>query len=54
MSLIWLQIVCYGDKVLPVKLVWASSVFIFLGGGQRVFKSILFTIIADTIDPVYR
>ena len=29
-SLVWVVIVCYANKVLPVKLVWASSVFVFV------------------------
>lgn len=46
--------VCYADETLPAKLVWASSIFIFMGGGRRVFKSIIFTILADTVDPSRR
>lgn len=29
-SLIWIVIVCYANQVLPIKLVWASSVFILV------------------------
>ena len=29
-SLVWVVVVCYANQVLPVKLVWASSVFVLL------------------------
>lgn len=53
-SLLWVMLVCYADDALPVELVWASSIFIFIGGGRRVLKSIFLTIIADTVDPSRR
>lgn len=46
--------VCYANEALPVQLVWVSSMFILLGGGQRVFKSMIFTIVADTVDQSHR
>lgn len=53
-SLICIVLVCYSDRTLPVEMVWASSIFIFIGGGQRVHKSMLFTIVADTVDQSHR
>lgn len=50
LSLIWIVVVCYANEVFPVETVWASSIFIFMGGGQRVLKSMLFTVVADTVD----
>ena len=35
-SLLWILLICYADTGLPVKLVWASSIFLCLGGSQRV------------------
>lgn len=29
-SLVWMIVVCYANKVLPIKLVWASSAFILV------------------------
>ena len=29
-SLFWIVVVCYANEVLPVKLVWASSMFVFI------------------------
>ena len=29
-SLCWIVVVCYANEVLPVKLVWASSMFVFI------------------------
>lgn len=53
-SLVWIMLICYANEALPVNLVWASSIFIFLGGGQRVLKSMLFTIVADLVDETHR
>jgi hypothetical protein len=50
LSLVWIVMVCYLNKVLPTQLVWISSIFLLVGGGQRVAKSMLFTIIADSVD----
>lgn len=50
MSLIWIVLVCYANEVFRVETVWASSIFVFMGGGQRVLKSMLFTVVADTVD----
>ena len=54
-SLLWILFVCYADSLnIPVKFVWASSLFLLLGGSQRVAKGMNFTIIADTTDVGHR
>lgn len=53
-SLLWILFICYADTTLPVKLVWLSSVFLCVGGSQRVAKGMNFTIIADTVDKSHR
>ncbi len=50
LSQVWIVLVCYLNKTLPTQLVWVSSLFLLVGGGQRVAKSMLFTIIADSVD----
>ena len=32
---------------LPVRLVWTSSIFLLIGGGDRMFTSLILTMIAD-------
>ena len=53
-SLLWILFICYADFNLPVRLIWASSLFLCLGGSQRVAKGMNFTIIADTTDVSHR
>lgn len=53
-SLLWILLICYADTNLPIKLVWASSIFLFIGGSQRVAKGMNFTVIADTVDKSHR
>ena len=54
-SLLWILFVCYADELnIPVKYVWASSLFLLLGGSQRVAKGMNFTIIADATDRAHR
>ncbi len=53
-SLAWILFVCYAGFGLPVKLVWASSIFLCLGGSQRVAKGMNFTIVADTTTVSHR
>ena len=50
LSQVWIVLVCYLNTMLPTQLVWVSSIFLLVGGGQRVAKSMLFTIIADSVD----
>jgi MFS family permease len=37
-------------SVFPTKVVWLSSIFLFLGGGIRVFFSMIYTMLADAVD----
>lgn len=53
-SLLWILFVCYAGLNLPVKLVWLSSIFLCLGGSQRVAKGMNFTIVADSTKALYR
>ena len=53
-SLLWILLICYADDSWPIKLVWASSVFLCVGGSQRVAKGMNFTIVADTVDKSHR
>ena len=53
-SLLWILFVCYIEVALPIKLVWASSIFLCVGGSQRVAKGMNFTIVADTVDKSHR
>ncbi|CAF9907139.1 MAG: hypothetical protein HETSPECPRED_007049 [Heterodermia speciosa] len=49
-SLVWIVVVCYANQVLPIKLVWVSSAFLLVGGGQRIAKSMVFVILADILE----
>ena len=40
--------ICSLNDFLPARLTWLSSLFLFIGGGNRMFGSILLTIITDT------
>lgn len=53
-SLLWILLICYADDNWPIKLVWASSIFLCVGGSQRVAKGMNFTIVADTVDKSHR
>ncbi|KAM0796574.1 major facilitator superfamily domain-containing protein [Usnea florida] len=53
-SLLWILFICYANTNLPVKLVWLSSLFLCVGGSQRVAKGMTFTIIADAVDKSHR
>lgn len=54
LSLAWIMLVCWLDGRVPVRLIWLSSLFIFIGGGHRVAKAMLFTIVSDTVDASHR
>ncbi|KAL8999223.1 MAG: hypothetical protein Q9169_001888 [Polycauliona sp. 2 TL-2023] len=54
LSLGWIILICWLDGRLPVRLIWLSSLFIFIGGGQRVAKAMLFTIVSDAVDASHR
>lgn len=53
-SLLWILLVCYADTNLPIRLVWASSIFLCLGGSQRVAKGMNFTVVADATEVSHR
>lgn len=43
-----------GYLELPIKLVWASSLFYFIGGGNQVLWYMLFSLISDTVYPTFK
>ncbi|KAL9101837.1 MAG: hypothetical protein Q9163_002940, partial [Psora crenata] len=53
-ALLWILFVCCSGLDLPIKLVWASSIFLCIGGSQRVAKGMNFTIVADSTDVSHR
>ena len=53
-SYLWILFVCYANLNLPVRLVWVSSIFLCIGGSQRVAKSMNFTVVADSTDKAHR
>ena len=44
----------YASNALSIELVWLSSLFVFLGGGDKVLFSMVVTIVADTVDRTQR
>jgi len=38
----------------PIKLIWLSTSFLLLGGGVRVYLSMLFSMITDLVHPDLR
>ncbi|KAL8959416.1 MAG: hypothetical protein Q9193_003720 [Seirophora villosa] len=54
LSLAWTVLVCWLAGRVPVRLIWLSSLFILIGGGQRVAKAMLFTIVSDTVEASHR
>ncbi|KAF2124973.1 MFS general substrate transporter [Dothidotthia symphoricarpi CBS 119687] len=50
----WILIVCYCNRVFPIQAIWASSAFLFIGGGPRVTVSILYASIMDSVPPERR
>ncbi|EJT80754.1 hypothetical protein GGTG_00748 [Gaeumannomyces tritici R3-111a-1] len=46
----WVVVICSLPNIYPVSLVWVSSLLFFIGGGQRIFNSIVFTLISDSLD----
>lgn len=53
-SLLWILFICYADTSLPIRLVWASSIFLCVGGSQRVAKGMNFTVVADATEVSHR
>ncbi|KAI0406629.1 major facilitator superfamily domain-containing protein [Xylaria palmicola] len=48
LHLLWILFVCYQKETLPTRLVWVASVFLVLGGGHKVFVSMLYTMLSDS------
>ncbi|KAL9587063.1 MAG: hypothetical protein Q9212_000515 [Teloschistes hypoglaucus] len=54
LSLGWVVLICWLDGRVPVRLIWLSSLFMFVGGGQKIAKAMLFTSISDAVDASHR
>ncbi|KAL8874238.1 MAG: hypothetical protein Q9174_000394 [Haloplaca sp. 1 TL-2023] len=54
LSLGWVVFVCWLHDRVPVRLIWLSSLFILIGGGQKVARAMLFTLVADTVNTNHR
>jgi hypothetical protein len=39
----------FGSHSLPVEGIWVSSLFLFIGGGDNVLLSMLYTSLSDTV-----
>jgi len=37
------------DRIFPIELAWISSLFLMVGGGQRIFNSMIFTLVSDSL-----
>ncbi|KAJ5493690.1 Major facilitator superfamily domain general substrate transporter [Penicillium fimorum] len=44
---IWVRIVCLWSSVIPIRMVWLSSVFKIIGGGDQVLTAIAMVIMAE-------
>ncbi|KAJ5779998.1 hypothetical protein N7457_005158, partial [Penicillium paradoxum] len=44
---VWMRIVCLFSNVLPLRMVWLSSVFKIIGGGEQVVTAISLVIVTD-------
>ncbi|PQE09465.1 Major facilitator superfamily domain general substrate transporter protein [Rutstroemia sp. NJR-2017a BVV2] len=49
-----IRVKVYFDTVFDIRWFWASNVFIFIGGGSAVIRSMVFTIIADVVPEEHR
>ncbi|KAH7056001.1 major facilitator superfamily domain-containing protein [Macrophomina phaseolina] len=47
LSYLWVIFVCYFHQVFPTRLVWASAIFQFMGGGHRNISALMNTVIVD-------
>ncbi|KAJ6054656.1 hypothetical protein N7444_003754 [Penicillium canescens] len=47
LSEFWIRIVCLWSTVIPLRMVWLSSVFRIIGGGDAVLTAIALVIVAD-------
>ncbi|KAJ5131395.1 uncharacterized protein N7515_007434, partial [Penicillium bovifimosum] len=44
---IWVKIVCLGSRFIPLRMVWFSSLFKIIGGGDQVVTAVALVIVAD-------
>ncbi|KAJ5901521.1 hypothetical protein N7495_002049 [Penicillium taxi] len=44
---VWIRLVCLFPSVLPLRLVWFSSFWKIIGGGDLMFSSVILTMVAD-------
>ncbi|KAJ5535655.1 hypothetical protein N7513_008841, partial [Penicillium frequentans] len=44
---LWVRLVCAWSNVLPLRLIWVSSVWRIIGGGDQTMSSVLLNIVAD-------
>ncbi|KAL6802983.1 hypothetical protein GGI42DRAFT_17220 [Trichoderma sp. SZMC 28013] len=47
LHLLWILFVCYNRNIMPTRLVWTASVFLMIGGGHKVFMSMLYTMLSE-------
>ncbi|KAK8019002.1 hypothetical protein PG990_004140 [Apiospora arundinis] len=52
-SLLWVLAVCY-LRFAPVRWVWLSGLFLFVGGGDPVASSVVHVMVTDVADPAAR
>ncbi|KAF2676239.1 MFS general substrate transporter [Lentithecium fluviatile CBS 122367] len=45
----WILLVCYRRDMFPIRAIWASAAFQFVGGGPRVTVSLLYASIMDSV-----
>lgn len=43
----WIQLVCYFEHALPLRLVWLSSFHTILGGSSPVLTAVVYTVMSD-------
>jgi MFS family permease len=48
-SILWIQFVCWDARVLPLRLTWASSLGLAIGGGGEVFNSMIYTMVSEAV-----
>jgi MFS family permease len=48
-SILWIQFICWKAHLFPLRLTWASSMALFIGGGGEVFHSMIFTMASDAV-----
>jgi MFS family permease len=49
----WVLAVCY-FRFLPVRWVWVSGAFLFIGGGDSVASSVVHVMVTDVVEPAER